>query len=208
MKRVEHYTTIPSYTPTEGVHLVSPNGTKRPCKPSTTKVREEEDSLLGVRLGATKRPLSVTACSSSSLPPCLLSLEPDARGAGGEHNSQQQKRGTRDVRVWWPTAAKHNYLMQSLGHGWKHAYPTVPTERSSRKDVWFPSPTPKPPTHSARTINLKPPSEQVVCFTLSITRQATCPLPSPQRCPCERPSCLQILCDAHEAIKRWGFFVM
>lgn len=144
----------------------------------------------GAGLGANKRPPSVTAHSSSSLLLCPLSLEPDARGA--QQPAAAARDNSLDVRVWWPRAAKNNYLMQGLGHGWKHPHPTGSSERRSRKNARLPPPSPSPLMHSARAISLNPTSVQVICFALSITKQTTGPLPPPRRCSCERP-CLTTL---------------
>lgn len=83
----------------------------------------------GAGPGANKRPPSVAAHSSSSLLLCPLSLEPDARGA---QQPAAARDNSLDVRVWWPRAAKNNYLMQGLEYGWKHPQPTGPSERKSR----------------------------------------------------------------------------
>lgn len=113
-----------------------------------------------------------------------------------------------DVRVWWPTAAKNNYLKQTLEHGWKHPHLTHTSQYLLRGEAekMYGSLHQAPdllcivPQPSAWTLL------QCRWFVL-LCLLPTGPLPPPQRCSCERLSCLQILCDAHKAIKRW-FFAM
>lgn len=69
----------------------------------------------GAGPGASKRPRSVTAHSSSSSLLCPLSLEPDAGGA--QQPAAAARDNSLDVRVWWPKAAKNSHLIQGLGHG-------------------------------------------------------------------------------------------
>lgn len=201
MKREACYATTPFHTPTEGAHLVSTNGSKGPCSLLQGSLGEKEDRPLELDQGQIRGPFC--GCTFLlALLLCLLSLEPDAGGA----QQPAAAAGTIDVRVWWPRAAKNNYLMQGLGHGWKHPQPTGSSERRNRKDVQLP-PLRKGGTHmhSARAISLNSPSVQMIWFCFVYYKQTTGPLsPSQRWCSCEWP-CLTTQQKRCQQRQTWSF---